>query len=137
MVVKAANDTAGLDGLVPTLLIFGTYPQISKLDLLAPSIIQLAAAIKKAMEEIARIRVNKQVNNALNQQNGLFVTIIYNLPLNLEVLIWRKGNTGQSSRQTGLFKLLGICGELGHRGTEQQRGRRPVQLYWSYTRISN
>jgi hypothetical protein len=24
--VKAVNDSAGLDGLVPTLLVFGTYP---------------------------------------------------------------------------------------------------------------
>jgi len=65
-VVKAANNTAGLDGLVPTLLIFGAYPCISKLDLPAPSITQRAAAIKKAMEEIARIRAKKQVNNTLN-----------------------------------------------------------------------
>jgi len=58
-VVKAANNTTGLDGLVPTLLVFSTYPYISKLDLPAPSITQRAAAIKKAMEEIARIRAKK------------------------------------------------------------------------------
>jgi len=67
MAVKAANNTAGLNSLVLTLLIFGTYPCISKLNLLAPSIIQRAAAIKKAIEEIIRIRAKKQVNNALNQ----------------------------------------------------------------------
>ena len=64
--VKAANNTASLDGLVPTLLIFSAYPYISELDLPAPSITQQAAAIKKAMEEIAKIRVKKQVNNILN-----------------------------------------------------------------------
>jgi len=45
MAVKAINDTAGLDGLVPTLLVYGAYPRISKLDPPAPSIIEQAAAI--------------------------------------------------------------------------------------------
>jgi len=66
MAVKAANDTAGLDGLVLTLLVFSAYPYINELDLPAPSITQRAAAIKKAMEEIVRIRVKKQVDNTLN-----------------------------------------------------------------------
>lgn len=109
--VKAANDTAGPDGLVPTLLVFGAYPRMSELDPPAPSITQRAAAIKKAMEEIARIRAKKQVDDALNQRNGPSVTTIHNLPLNSDVLVWREGNTGQSGRWTGPFKLLGIVGE--------------------------
>ena len=32
MAVKAVNDTAGPDGLVPTLLVFGAYPRMSELD---------------------------------------------------------------------------------------------------------
>jgi len=32
MAVKATNDTAGLDGLVPTLLVFNAYPWINKLN---------------------------------------------------------------------------------------------------------
>ena len=111
MAVKATNDTAGLDGLVPTLLVFGAYPRMSELDPPAPSITQRAAAIKKAMEEIARIRARKQVNDALNQRNGPSVTTIHDLPLNSDVLVWREGNTGQSGRWTGPFKLLGIDGE--------------------------
>ena len=39
IVVKAVNDTAGPDGLVPTLLVFGAYPQISNLDPPVPSVI--------------------------------------------------------------------------------------------------
>ena len=85
---------------------------MNKLDLLAPFIIQRAAAIKKAMEEIARIRAKKQVNDTLNQRNGLFVTMIHDLPLNLDVLVQHKGNTRQSGRQTGPFKLLGIDKEI-------------------------
>jgi len=55
MAFKAINDTAGLGGLVPTLLVFGAYPQIVKLDAPLPSVMQRAAAIKKAMVEIQKL----------------------------------------------------------------------------------
>ena len=38
MAVKAVNNTAGLNRLVPTLLIYKAYLKISKLDPLTPSI---------------------------------------------------------------------------------------------------
>ena len=38
MAVKAINNTVGLDGLVPTLLVYGAYLKINKLDFPAPSI---------------------------------------------------------------------------------------------------
>ena len=64
--VKIINNTAGPDGLVPTLFVFSAYPQINKLNPLAPFITQQMAVIKKAMEEIAKIRAKKQINDALN-----------------------------------------------------------------------
>jgi len=39
MALKAINDTAGLNGLVPTLLVYGAYPRMSKLDPPALSVI--------------------------------------------------------------------------------------------------
>ena len=39
MAVKAVNNTTSLDGLVPTLLVYGAYLRISNLDPPAPSII--------------------------------------------------------------------------------------------------
>ena len=45
MAVKAVNNTAGPDGLVPTLLVYGAYLRISNLDPPAPSIIERAAII--------------------------------------------------------------------------------------------
>ena len=36
---KAVNDTIGPDGLVPTLLVYRAYLQISELDLLVPKIL--------------------------------------------------------------------------------------------------
>ena len=55
MAVKAINNTAGLDGLVPTLLVYGAYLRMSNLDPLAPSITEQAAVIRKAMAEIVKL----------------------------------------------------------------------------------
>jgi len=52
MAFKAINNTAGLEGLVPTLLVFRAYPQMVKSDALSPLVTQRAAAIKKAIVEI-------------------------------------------------------------------------------------
>ena len=109
--VKAINDIAGPSGLVPTLLVFRAYPQITDLDPPTPSITQRAAAIYKAMEEVIKIRTQIQVKEALGQRNGPDTSAIHNTPLNSDVLVWREGNTGQSGKWTGPFKLLGIEGE--------------------------
>lgn len=53
MAVKAVNDTAGPDGLVPTLLV-----------------LQRADTIKKAMEEVRKLRARMQVDHALSIRNG-------------------------------------------------------------------
>ena len=55
MAIKAINNTASLDRLVPTLLVYRAYPRISKLDPPAPSITEQAAAIWKAMAEITKL----------------------------------------------------------------------------------
>ncbi|OCK91974.1 uncharacterized protein K441DRAFT_571970 [Cenococcum geophilum 1.58] len=56
MAVKAINDTTSPNGLVPTLLVYGAYLRISKLDPPAPSIIDRAAIIRKVMAEIVKLR---------------------------------------------------------------------------------
>jgi hypothetical protein len=65
MAVKAVNDTASPDGLVPTLLVFGAYLRMTKLDPPTPSITACAMAICKAMAEITKLQAQKSVNNAL------------------------------------------------------------------------
>jgi hypothetical protein len=94
MAVKAVNDTAGPDGFVLTLLVFGAYPRMSMLDPPALTITQQATTVHKAIEEVAKIRAKRQVNNALNQRNSLSAEAIHDLPLNSDVLVWREGNTG-------------------------------------------
>ena len=44
--------------------------------------------------EIQKLQTKCQVADALNMRNGSKMDIVYNLPLNLPVLVWREGNTG-------------------------------------------
>ena len=55
MAVKAVNNTAGPNGLVLTLLVYGAYLRISNLDSPTPSIIERAAIIRKVMAEIVKL----------------------------------------------------------------------------------
>ena len=45
MAVKAVNNTTGPNRLVPTLLVYGAYLRISKLDPPAPPVIEQATVI--------------------------------------------------------------------------------------------
>ena len=56
MAVKAVNNTASPNGLVPTFLVYKAYLKMSKLDPPAPSITDQAAAIRKAMAKIVKLR---------------------------------------------------------------------------------
>ena len=55
MAVKAINNTASFNRLVPTLLIYGAYLKISKLDPPTPSITDQAAVIRKAIAKIIKL----------------------------------------------------------------------------------
>src|SRR6266700_6791503 len=106
MAVKAVNDTTSPDGLVPTLLVYRAYPRISKLDPPAPSITEQAAAIRKAMAEVVKLQAKQTVNNALHHRNGPNTTSVHDLPLNSEVLVWRK-----SGNWNGPYRLLAVKNE--------------------------
>ena len=56
MAIKAINNTASLNRLVPTLLVYRAYLKISKLDPPTPSIIERAAAIQKAIAKIVKLQ---------------------------------------------------------------------------------
>ena len=62
MAIKAVNDTTGPDRLVPTLLVYGAYPRISKLDPPALSITERAAIIQKAMAEIVKLQAKHDLS---------------------------------------------------------------------------
>jgi len=130
MAVKAVNNTAGPNGLVPTLLVYGTYLRISNLDPPAPSITEQAAAIRKVMAKIVKLWAKQAVNSALYYRNGLDITLVYNLPLNSKVLIWR-----ESSNWTGPYYLLAVenkiyCVQLPN-GPTRFRSTSVKPYFWS------
>ena len=106
MAIKAINDTAGPDGLVPTLLVFGAYPRMTNLDPPAPSIIQRASAIKSAMKEVQRCHAKRQVSDALRTTNGPRTSHLRGLPLNSEVLVYR-----ENGGWTGPHKMISMSDE--------------------------
>jgi hypothetical protein len=107
MAVKAINDTAGPDGLVPTLLVFGTYPRLSESDPPSPNITQRAIAVRKAMQELVKLRARRQITDALGQRNGPKVERLHDLAIGSDVLVWRV----HDKAWTGPYRLLSIEGE--------------------------
>ncbi|KAK1991048.1 hypothetical protein LX36DRAFT_685706 [Colletotrichum falcatum] len=75
------NNTAGPDGLVPTLLVFGVYPRISNNSPPSPLTLQRGEAVKKAMDEVRQLHAKRQVSEALATHNGLDTTTSAALPL--------------------------------------------------------
>ncbi|EED15482.1 conserved hypothetical protein [Talaromyces stipitatus ATCC 10500] len=111
MAVKSVNDTAGPNGLVPTLLVFGAYPRLTQNDAPAISVEQRATALKKATAEVRKLYAQRQVRDALNTRNGPSTIVIHSLPLNSNVLVFREGNTGYAGKWEGPYKLLEVNNE--------------------------
>ena len=56
MAFKAINNFIGPNSLIPTLLVFGAYLCIVKSDVPNPTVVKRAAALKKAMEEVKKLK---------------------------------------------------------------------------------
>ena len=55
MAIKAINDTAGLNRLIPTLLVYRAYLRMGKLDPPALFITEQVSAIRKAIAKIVKL----------------------------------------------------------------------------------
>lgn len=103
--VKAVNDTAGPNGLVPTLLVFGAMPKITMDSPPTPSQTKRAAAVNKAMTELRKLTAKRKLNDALAARNGpeLSDRRPRTLELGAEVLVYReKGNW------SGPYKVVSV-----------------------------
>ena len=56
MAFKVINNSVGFNSLIPTLLVFGAYLRIVKSNIPNPIVIQQAAALKKAIEEVKKLK---------------------------------------------------------------------------------
>jgi len=88
MAVKAVNNSTGLDGLIPMLLVFGAYLWMTDDSPLSPSIVQWAEAICKAIKEVQCLYATRQVNDALGMRNGPNTLTVLDLLLQSEVRVW-------------------------------------------------
>jgi hypothetical protein len=101
MAVKAINDSAGPDGIVPTLLVFGAYPRLTEMDPPSPLVTKRAEAIRAATKEVRRLYAERQVKDALAMRNGPDTKNTLDLPLQSDVCVWR-----EKEGWTGPYKLI-------------------------------
>jgi hypothetical protein len=87
MAVKAVNDSARPDGIVLTLLVFGSYPRMTEIDALLPIIVKRAEAIRAATKKVRRLYTKRQVNNALAIRNRPNTIATVDLPLQSDVYV--------------------------------------------------
>ena len=59
MAVKAVNDSAGPNRIVPTLLVFSVYPRLTKIDPLSLSVTKRIEAIRAATKEVRRLHAER------------------------------------------------------------------------------
>jgi hypothetical protein len=70
MAVKATNDSAGPDGIVPTLLVFDAYLQLTKIDPPLSLVTKRAKAIGTATKEVCCFYAERQVKDVLAIHNS-------------------------------------------------------------------
>ena len=87
MAVKAVNNTAGPNGLVPTLLVFGAYSCITHSSAPLASMVKRAEAVQTAITELRHLNAKCQIRDALTIRNGPSTTSTLNLPLQLNIRI--------------------------------------------------
>jgi hypothetical protein len=92
IVVKAINDSAGPDGIIPTLLVFNTYPRIIENSAPSPTITKRAETIRKTTKEIRRFYAEQQVTDILAIRNGPNIVTTLELPIQSNVRVWRETN---------------------------------------------
>ena len=101
--IKAVNDSIGPNGIVLTLLVFGTYLRLTEIDPLSLSVTKRVEAICTATKEVHCLYAERQVKDALTIRNGPNTKITLDLPLQSDIRVWRK-----KEGQKGLYKLIVI-----------------------------
>lgn len=109
--VKALNDTAGPNGLVPTLLVFGAYPRMTMHDKPTANIRERAKAIKTAFEELRIAKAKRKVADALATPNGPNTLSVLNLQPGDDVIVWREKAEKSDAGWVGPWQLLSREGE--------------------------
>ena len=81
------NDTVGPDKLIPTLLVYGAYPYLSKEDKPTPSNTERARVIERVIDDIYRSNAKSAIAKAMRTTRRLDVAAVLRLLLNVKVLV--------------------------------------------------
>jgi hypothetical protein len=92
IVIKAINDSAGPDGIIPIFLVFGAYPRIIENSALSLIITKRTEAIRKTTKEVQCFYAKRQVIDTLVIRNSPNITITFELLIQLDVRVWRETN---------------------------------------------
>jgi hypothetical protein len=111
MTFKTLNDSINLDDLIFTLLVFDAYSRMIEMNVSSLTITQRFIAMRKTMNEVRKLNVIRQLNDALNTRNDSLSILIHSLSLKSDVLVYREENDNQSESWKNLFKLLNINDE--------------------------
>jgi hypothetical protein len=106
MAIKAVNNTVGPDGLVSTLLVFGTYSRMTTTDTPSLMVTERGKAITKAIKQIAELHAKRQVTDALRQQNGPNISDTLDVPIGGDVLVYKEDKGWK-----GLYTLVSNDGQ--------------------------
>ena len=91
---RCINDSAGPDGLVPTLLVFGTYPKLGiKSEAIAPTTIERANAIRDATELAESLMRKERLRRAAKDgpsANKSIIEQVKRLERDAPVLVYRE-----------------------------------------------
>jgi hypothetical protein len=88
--IKAVNNTAGPDGLIPTLLVFSTYSRITITNTFSLMVTKRGKAIIKAIKQIAELYAKRQVTDVLRQRNGPNISDTLNVLIDRDVLVYKE-----------------------------------------------
>ena len=106
MIFKTINDSIESHDLMSTLLIFDAYSRMSESDAFVSNITQRSIVMKKAMNEIRKLNVNRQINDVINTRNEFSTIHFHDLFFNASVLVYRK-----KSKWKKPYKLLSMKDE--------------------------
>jgi len=84
------NDTVGPDKLILILLVYSTYPYISREDKLTLLNIERARVIERVIDNVYRSNAKSAITKAIRTTRRLDVVAVLGLLLNVKVLVWRK-----------------------------------------------
>jgi hypothetical protein len=90
MAIKTVNNTAEPNSLIPTLLVFNTYLQITTTNTPSLTVTEHSKAITKTIKQITELHAKRQVTNVLRQQNRPNINNTLNVLISKDVLVYKK-----------------------------------------------